>query len=102
MSAALKRRFEYASELRTYADRVDALELADRKDPERPIVAKIALAQEMRARAAEVMRREDPAERGIIRAETVFAARTGKPASPVKVTVQRPRVGGVIGLAKAA
>lgn len=74
----LRRRFDYATELRRFAGEVDALALASRVDPEKPIVDKIALADRMRARAAEVMRHDDPAERGVFRAGSVFPVRGGR------------------------
>lgn len=75
----LRKRFCYATELRAFAREVDALALADRRDPEAPIVSKVDLAKRMRERAAEVMRHEDPAERGTFRAELVFGKRSTRP-----------------------
>lgn len=75
----LRQRFDYATELRRFAGEVDALLLASRSDPERPILDKVALADRMRARAAEVMRHDDPTERGVFRAGSVFASRGGRP-----------------------
>ncbi len=74
----LRKRFDYATELREFARQVEALALADRRDPEAPIVSKVDLAQRMHRRAAEVMRHDDPAERGTFRAETVFGPRGGR------------------------
>ncbi len=74
----LRQRFQYADELRRYAAEVDALALASRTDPERPIVDKIALADRMRARAAEVMRHDDPIERGVFLTGSAFASRGGR------------------------
>ncbi|BAQ43986.1 MULTISPECIES: hypothetical protein [Methylobacterium] len=84
----LRRRFDYATELRRFAGEVDALALASRVDPEKPIVDKIALADRMRARANEVMRHEDPTERGVFRAGSVFASRGGR---PVRAEKRAPR-----------
>lgn len=75
----LRKRFCYATELRAYAREVRALLLADRRDPEAPIVSKVDLAQRMELRAAEVMRHDDPTERGSFRAETVFGKRSARP-----------------------
>ena len=75
----LRKRFCYATELRAFAREVDALALADRRDPEAPIVTKVDLAKRMRERAAEVMRHEDPAERGTFRADTNFGTRGARP-----------------------
>lgn len=99
---SIRKRFDYATELRAFAQEVDDLMLANRRDPEKPIVSKIDLAQRMRARADEVMRRDDPVERGEFRASDVFAERPGRPARPVRVAVLRTRAGGTITLAKAA
>lgn len=74
----LRQRFKYADELRRFAGEVDALTLASRTDPERPIVDKLALADRMRARANEVIRHDDPAERGVFRAGSVFPSRGGR------------------------
>ena len=74
----LRKRFDYATELRAYAREVEALALADRRDPEAPIVSKVDLAQRMSRRADEVMRHDDPAERGMFRADTVFAPRKAR------------------------
>ncbi|WP_298967724.1 hypothetical protein [uncultured Methylobacterium sp.] len=74
----LRQRFDFANELRAYAREVDALLLASRRDPERPIIDKAELADRMRARAAEVMRHDDPTERGVFRADLVFPARGGR------------------------
>lgn len=71
----LRRRFDYATELRSFAAEVDALLLASRHDPEAPIVAKVDLAKRMRDRAAEVMRHDDPVERGAFSVATVFGHR---------------------------
>ena len=75
----LRKRFNYATELREFARQVEALVLADRRDPEAPIVSKVDLAQRMHRRASEVMRHEDPAERGTFRADTVLASRKARP-----------------------
>lgn len=98
MTAALKRRFDYATELRAFAKKVRDLPSVDRRDPERHLIAKSELAGEMDARAAEVMRQDDPAERGVFRADTVFAGKPGKAARPVQA-VKLPRRAGTLGLA---
>ncbi|GJD37374.1 hypothetical protein [Methylobacterium aerolatum] len=72
-------RFDYATELRGFAREVEALVLADRRDPEAPIIGKVDLARRMYQRAAEVMRHDDRAERGTFRAETVFGTRRARP-----------------------
>ena len=84
--APLRQRFDFASELRAFAKEVRELGLADRRDPERPIVAKIDLADRMEGRARDVMCRTDPVERGEITAETLFTKR-----GPVPVAVMRNR-----------
>ena len=97
--APLRQRFDFASELRAFAKEVRELGLADRRDPERPIVAKIDLADRMEARAREVMRRTDPVERGEITAETLF---TKRGLVPVAVMRNRDRKPGRITLRMAA
>lgn len=62
MSADIRRRFRFATELRQFAEQVEALELASRIDLEAPIAAKLDLARSMRAQAVEVMKHEDPPE----------------------------------------
>ena len=84
----LRKRFCYATELRAFAREVDALTLADRRDPEAPIVSKVDLAQRMRDRAAEVMRHEDPAERGTFPVDTVFGKRSAR---SVRAEIRGPR-----------
>ena len=71
-TAALKRRFAFASELRAFADALRA-----------PGADPVAIASRMRARAADVMANDDPVERGAFRAELVFAERGDRPARPV-------------------
>lgn len=75
----LRKRFDYATELRDFACQVEALALTDRRYPEAPIISKVDLAQRMHRRAAEVMRQDDPTERGTFRADTVFATRKARP-----------------------
>lgn len=65
MSAVTRRRFDFATEMRAFAAQVDGLELASRTDPEAPIIAKADLARAMRARAAEVMRTDEPSLEGV-------------------------------------
>lgn len=84
----LRQRFDYATELRAFAREVDALLLASRRDPEAPIVAKVDLAKRMRERAAEVMRHDDPIERGAFTAATVFGKRSTR---PVRAETRTPR-----------
>lgn len=84
MAQSLARRFDFATELRAFAAEVERLELASSRDPESPMIARCDLVQRMRNRAAEVMRREDPFERGIITADTLF-----RKAGPVVVDVRR-------------
>lgn len=84
----IRKRFDYATELRTYATEVERLELANRRDPESPVLAKVDLAQRMRRRADQVMRQNDAVERGRITADTLFRP-TGR---VVRVEVQRARV----------
>lgn len=87
----LRTRFEYATELRAFAREVEALSLADRRDPEAPIVAKVDLAKRMRKRAADVMRHDDPTERGVFTAAMVFGHRA---AQPVRAERRAPRRAG--------
>ena len=102
--SATRTRFEYATELRRFADKVEALELASNGDPEAPIVAKMTLVQEMRARASEVMKKEETVERGTFRADVVFAnfGKRNEPARPVIAERRGPRLGGTLALKAAA
>ena len=89
MAQPLARRFDFATELRAFAAEVEGLELASSRDPESPMITRRDLVQRMRNRAAEVMRREDPIERGVLTADTLF-----RKAGPVVVDVRRvPRTG---------
>ena len=74
-----RKRFDYGTELRTYARDAGAPMLADRREPERPAVSEIDLALRMSRRAHEVLPHGDPAERGTFRADTVFATRKARP-----------------------
>lgn len=95
----IRKRFAYATELRGYADEVDALVLASNRDPEAPVLAKVDLAQRMRRRANQVMRQDETVERGRITADTLFT-----PRGPVRVDVRkaRPRVPGTLAMPRAA
>jgi len=86
--APLRKRFDFATELRGFAEELERLSLANHRDPEAPLVAKQDLADRMRNRANAVMERDDPVERGVITARTLFR----EPARPVKVEVRRLRL----------
>lgn len=75
---ALRQRYEHACELRAYADKVDALATATRLSTDEVVSAKIDLAKEMRARADDLVRTQEPCLEGVFSAGRGVSAK-GKP-----------------------
>lgn len=100
-----KFRAAIAAEIRTFAKRVDGLKLADRRDPEKPVLEKVALAQEMRKRADQLVREMAPPEGGLVLAKVVFGT-SGRVAQvergTVAVRAPHARRAGRLGLKLAA
>lgn len=100
-----KFRAAIAAEIWTFAKRVDGLKLADRREPEKPIIEKVALAQEMRRRADQLVREMAPPEGGLALAKVVFG-NTGRVAhverGSIPVRAPHTRRAGRLGLNLAA
>jgi glyoxylase-like metal-dependent hydrolase (beta-lactamase superfamily II) len=78
------KRADHAQDLRRFADLVARLPLASHRDPERPHVERKLLVDEMRERARQIVRLDEPTPESVFRANDVV--RDGR---VVKVQIRR-------------